>query len=114
MARTPQEIFDHHIHAIVTRDIDALLADYADDAVLITSGGVARGKAGVLAVFTKFLGDVADVTFDTRTQILEGDVLFLEWSVDSRSARVEGSDTFVFHDNLIRAQTITRSVHHKR
>lgn len=65
-------------------------------------------------MFTKFFGDVPDVTLDTRTQIVEGDVLFLEWSVDSRSARVEGSDTFVFHNNLIRAQTISRSVHRKR
>ena len=41
------------------------------------------------------------------TQIYEGDVLFIEWSADSASTRVEdGIDTFVFRDGLIRVQTV--------
>lgn len=42
MARTPQEIFQHHGAALVAGDIDEILADYTDDAVLITPWGVTR------------------------------------------------------------------------
>ena len=112
MARTPEEIFKHHIQALVGRDMDALIADYADDSVFITGQGVARGKAGIRAGFEKLFGDMAgDAAFDTKTQIFEGDVLFLEWVLESPAARTEGADTFVFGDDVIRVQTVTHSVH---
>ena len=35
MARTTQEVFEHHVAALVSGDMDELMADYADDAVLL-------------------------------------------------------------------------------
>ncbi|MGH3562442.1 MAG: nuclear transport factor 2 family protein [Mycobacterium sp.] len=113
MARTPQEIFAHHAHALAARDVDELVADYTDDSVLITSSGVVRGKDGVRAAFTKLVDETPDAVFDVQTQIFEGDVLLLEWVLDSPAARTTGVDTFVFGDGMIRAQTISHSVHEK-
>lgn len=63
------------------------------------------------AAFTKLLGDVGDAEWTLKTQIFEGDVLFLEWSAESESTRVEdGIDTFVFSDGLIRTQTVRYTV----
>ena len=45
MARTPQEIFEHHATALMAGDIDGIVEDYADDALFITSGGV-RARQG--------------------------------------------------------------------
>jgi hypothetical protein len=73
-----------------------------------------RGQDGVRAVFTQLLGDVPNASWDLKTQIYEGDVLFLEWVVDSASTRVDdGVDTFVFRDGLIRAQTVRYSLQAK-
>jgi hypothetical protein len=73
-----------------------------------------RGQDGVRAVFTQLLGDVPNASWDLKTQIYEGDVLFLEWVVDSASTRVDdGVDTFVFRDRLIRAQTVRYSLQAK-
>ena len=47
MARTPQEVFQHHAEALGAEDIDAIVSDYADDAIFITPDGVLRGKDGV-------------------------------------------------------------------
>jgi ketosteroid isomerase-like protein len=113
MARTPQEILAHHTHALVTGDIDGLVADYADDSVVITPDGVARGKDGVRAAFTKLLGQLSDAVFDVKTQTFEGDMLLLEWVLDSPAARTDGVDTFVFGDGMIRAQTISHTAHPK-
>jgi hypothetical protein len=50
---------------------------------------------------------VPNAAWDLKTQIYEGDVLFLEWTADAAATRVEdGIDTFVFRDGLIQVQTI--------
>jgi len=114
MARTPQEVFSHHAQALGAGDLDEIVADYADDAVFITPAGVKRGKDGVRAGFTELLGDVPSAKWELPTQIYEGDILFLEWTADSSSTRVEdGIDTFVFRDGLIRVQTVRYTLQHK-
>ncbi|OBF88508.1 polyketide cyclase [Mycobacterium sp. 852002-51163_SCH5372311] len=107
MTRTPQQIFAHHGQALAAGDLDEIVADYADDSMVITSSGVARGKDDIRKVFVKLLDDLPNAAWDLKTQVLEGDVLFLEWSADSAANRVEdGVDTFVFRDGMIWAQTV--------
>jgi ketosteroid isomerase-like protein len=110
-SRTPQEIFQHHAEVLIAGDIEGIVSDYADDAVFITPDGVRRGKDGVREGFVKLLADLPSAEFAVPTQIFEGDVLFIEWTADSETARVEdGIDTFVFRDGLIRAQTVRCTV----
>jgi hypothetical protein len=114
MTRTPEEVFAHHAAALGAGDLDQIVADYSDDAVFITPGGVRRGKEGVRAGFTRLLGDVPDAAWSLKTQIYEDDVLFLEWAADSAATFVEdGIDTFVFRDGLIRVQTVRYTLQHK-
>jgi ketosteroid isomerase-like protein len=115
MTRTPEEIFTHHAQALGAEDLDEIVADYADDAVFITPAGVRRGKDGVRAAFTQLLGDVPAAAWELKTQIYEGDVLFLEWAATSAATRVEdGIDTFIFRDGLIRLQTVRYTLQHTR
>jgi ketosteroid isomerase-like protein len=105
--RTPQEVFEHHAQALGAEDLDEIVADYSDDAVFITPAGVRRGKDGIREAFTKLLGEVPQASWDIKTTIYEGDVLFLEWGAQGGGNRVEdGIDTFVFRDGLIRVQTV--------
>jgi len=114
MARTPEEIFSHHVQALGAGDLDEIVADYADDAVFITPAGVKRGKAGVREAFTQLLADVPNAKWELPTTIYEGDVMFLEWTADAARTRVEdGIDTFVFRDGLIRVQTVRYTLEHK-
>jgi hypothetical protein len=107
MARTPQEIFQHHAGALIAGDIDEIVADYTDDAVFITPQGVLHGKAGVREGFTALLKDLPNATWNVPTQIFENDVLFIEWNAVSEATRaLDGIDTFVFTDESIRVQTV--------
>lgn len=107
MARSPQEVFAHHAQALGAGDLDEIVADYADDAVFISPAGVLRGKDGIRTAFTQLLADVPNASWDLKTQIYEGDVLFLEWAADAGATRADdGIDTFVFRDGLIRVQTV--------
>ena len=106
-SRTPEEVFQHHAEVLIAGDLEGIVSDYADDAVFITPAGALHGKDGVREGFTKLLADVPSADWAVPTQIYEGDVLFIEWSADSASTRVEdGIDTFVFRDGLIRVQTV--------
>jgi hypothetical protein len=106
-ARTPQEVFTHHGQALGAGDLDQIVADYAEDSVVITSAGVARGKDAIRQVFVKLLDDLPGADWDLKTQILDGDVLFLEWAATSPVSRVDdGVDTFVFRDGMIWVQTV--------
>lgn len=110
MARTPQEVFEHHVAAVGAGDLDAIVADYTDDAVLITPEDVARGRDGIRQVFASLLGEVPDAAWDIPTRVFEGDVLFIEWTAVADQARAEGVDTFVFTDDGIRVQTVRLSL----
>jgi ketosteroid isomerase-like protein len=107
MTRTAQEVFAHHGKALAAGDLDEIVVDYTDDSVLITPAGVARGKDRIRKVFVELLDELPNAAWDLKTQILEGDVLFLEWAADSTATRVDdGVDTFVFGDGMILAQTV--------
>ena len=107
MARTPQEVFEHHGQALMAGDLDGIVSDYTEDAVFITPEGVLRGKDGVRQGFVKLLGDLPSAAWELPTTLFEGDVLMLEWKAESAKTRADdGLDTFVFRDGLIRVQTV--------
>ncbi|HEX3389010.1 MAG TPA: nuclear transport factor 2 family protein [Streptosporangiaceae bacterium] len=114
MARTPQEVFTHHVQALGAADLDEIVADYADDAVLITPAGVLRGHSGIRVAFTQLLSDVPNANWTLKTTIYEGDVLFLEWAADAGATYADdGIDTFVFSGGLIQVQTVRYTLQHR-
>jgi ketosteroid isomerase-like protein len=68
MARTPQQIFEHHAGALIAGDIDETVADHPDDAVLITPRGAEHGKDGVREAFTELAADLPDAKWGVPTQ----------------------------------------------
>jgi ketosteroid isomerase-like protein len=109
--RTPQEVFQHHAEVLGAGDLDGILSDYSDDAVLITPAGVLRGKDEVRGAFVQILEDVPNADWEVPTAFFEGDVLFIEWKATAASSKVEdGIDTFIFRDGEIVLQTVRYTV----
>ena len=107
MARTPQEIFQHHGEVLIAEDLDGIVSDYSDDAIFITPEGIKRGREGVREGFVKLLGDLPGAQWELPTQLFEDDILLLEWKAESEKVKADdGIDTFVFRDGLIRVQTV--------
>jgi ketosteroid isomerase-like protein len=112
MTRTPEEVFAHHGSTLGAGDLEGILDDYADDAVLIVQGRVYRGKDGARQVFTQLLEDVPEAEWGLST-VFADDVLYLEWSAVAEGVgrRVDdGIDTFLFRDGQIRVQTVHYTV----
>jgi hypothetical protein len=105
--RTPQEVFEHHGGVLVAGDLEGIVSDYADDAIVITPDGIVRGKDGVRKTFERLLGDLPSADWELLTTHFEDDILFLEWKATSEKVKAEdGIDTFVFRDGQIRVQTV--------
>jgi ketosteroid isomerase-like protein len=56
MSRTPQDVFDAHFAAVARGDVDAVLADYSTDAVVMTVDTVLQGHEAIRSFFTAALG----------------------------------------------------------
>jgi hypothetical protein len=115
MTRTPQEVFAHHGPALGAADLDEIVADFADDAVVITPAGSKRGRHGIREAYEQLLADLPDAAWDIKKQIYADDVLMLEWAAEAADSRADdGVDTFVFRDGQIHAQTVHYTLRRKR
>ena len=103
--RTPEEVFTHHGQSLGAEDLDAIMMDYADTAILISPAGVLRGKA-IRNFFADLIQSLPKAQWKLKT-IYAANVLFLEWTADSAQASVsDGVDTFIFQNGLITLQTL--------
>jgi ketosteroid isomerase-like protein len=108
--RTSEEVFAHHGQALGAEDLENIVADYAEDAILVVQKKVYRGKDGARQVFTQLLSDVPQAQWELET-VFADDVLYLEWKATGGARKVEdGIDTFIFQDGMIRAQTVVYTV----
>jgi hypothetical protein len=90
----------------MAEQLEDIVADYSDDAVLIVQKRVYRGRAGARQVFTQLLSEVPQARWEVDT-VYAADVLYLEWTARSARGRIDdGIDTFVFRDGMIRVQTV--------
>jgi len=107
MTRTPQEVMAHHAPALSAGDLDEIVTDFADDAVMITPTGAKYGKDGVREAFSQLLADLPEASWHVKKQIMADDLVLLEWTADAARSRAEdGIDTLLIRDGLIRAQTV--------
>jgi ketosteroid isomerase-like protein len=108
--RTPEEVFAHHGQALGAEDLEDIVADYSEDAVLVVQKQVYRGKDGARQVFTQLLSDVPQAQWELDTAFAD-DVLYLEWKATGGGRTVQdGIDTFIFQDGMIRVQTVVYTV----
>ena len=108
MDSTPQDVFQRHVEAVLGGDLDAVAADYAADALVLTPTGQYRGPAEIRGVYAELQRALPAVTLEARVAVFADDALLLHWTADSDLHTVpDGVDTFVFRDGQIELQTIS-------
>jgi len=107
MARSTEQVFQDHMTALLNGDFPALMADYADDAVLMTMDGANVGKAAIQGYFVNALSAMPNAKLSVTGHIVQEDFVLVTWTGVSDVATVpHGVDTFVIHDDKIRLQTV--------
>jgi len=105
-------VVQRHQDAFARKDVQALLADYADDAVVVFPGNVLSGKAKIGAAFESYFASApASTSFDVKIGTIDGDVGITNWIANPGTPKAtEGRDGFVVRGGKIRFQA-TYGVH---
>src|SRR5262245_3942371 len=106
-AQTAQTL-EHHLQSFYVGDVEAIMADFAADAVLITPDGTLYGPAQIRPVFETFVTQIMPPgsTLTILKQSIEGEIAYLLWTGESAQYRIPwGTDTFVVRAGKIVAQT---------
>jgi ketosteroid isomerase-like protein len=98
-----------HLSALRRGDIDALLAHYNEQSVLIHQQGIARGLSEIKAMLEFFLSNVippASTTLDLQVEYIYDNVGYIAWASESDLFTIEfATDTMVFDGDIIAVQT---------
>jgi ketosteroid isomerase-like protein len=98
-------------------DLQAVLSDYAPDAVFFTPDGTLRGPDAIRPVFQKLIAEFGKpgAVFNMKQQFVEGDFAYILWTAETADNVYElATDTFVVRDGKIVAQSFTARVKSKR
>jgi hypothetical protein len=102
---TTRDVYDRHLSHEVDGDLDAILSDYAPDAIVATPDGIGSGHDYIRQSYERLLPLITSTELTSSIQVL-GEVLYLTFRAH-RNGRDEliGSDTFVIQDDLIQMHT---------
>jgi hypothetical protein len=109
-AMNAREILDRHNAAFGAQNIEAMLADYAEDAVFITPMGVFRGHDEIGTFFEGVLAEFAKpgAKFEVLQTEFDDNVAYFSWRAETADNVYEvGGDTLVIEDGKIATQTLT-------
>lgn len=106
--RTTREVFDHHNQAFKAADIEAVISDFAEQAIYVTAHGVSKGKAAIRKIYEQHFRTAAPGDTSTiNSLVIEGEIVLFEWTAETAAFRIDdGVDTFVIRGGLIVAQTV--------
>ena len=102
---TTREVFDRHMRHELDGDLDAILSDYAPDAVVATPEGIGSGYDHIRQNYERVLPLIGSLELTPSVQV-QGEVIYLTFRAH-RDGKDEllGTDTFVIRDGLIQMHT---------
>lgn len=104
---TTEAVFAHHLQAVRDSDVNAIVEDYADDAIIMTTDGVFRGIDQVHMLFTNVLNGLPpEIPQNLQVDRLDidGEFVFILWS--SRPIVQTATDTLCIRGGKIVMQSM--------
>jgi hypothetical protein len=106
--RTAAEVLQDHLQLREAAKLEEdLRRNYATDVVLLSARGTLRGHDGVRTSAAFLYEAAAGHEYSYHVTVADDRMAMLEWSATGEDTRiVEGVDSYLIEDGLIRAQTI--------
>ena len=106
--RSTEEVLDHHVRVLAQGELEEVLKDYAEDAVLIQPDGIVRGHDELRAFFKNSIENCLppDARQTVEIRRVCGQMAYIVWNAESRFCRIPfGTDTFVVQNGKIVMQS---------
>jgi hypothetical protein len=102
------KVLDHHWEAFKANDLEATMADYTEESVLITPDKTYKGlkeiRENFIFAFSLFPKDSS--TLKLNKSIVNQDVGYIIWEASAPKLNLSfGTDTFIIHNGKIIRQT---------
>lgn len=97
--------YDEQIRALENSDLDALMAQYADDAVLVRFDQTISGKAAIREFMKGYMEKLGTFELISTDQFTEtSDSIFFEATVSSALGQVQVYDVFMLNEGKVTHQ----------
>jgi ketosteroid isomerase-like protein len=104
---TPHELLQNHWNSVQRGDMDAIVRDYAEDAVLIRPDQTFSGHEGCQNFFHDLFEELEGFAAQQQSVTIDETTVLLEWRASHADGREAiGVDTFIIENGKIRIQTI--------
>jgi ketosteroid isomerase-like protein len=103
-AERTEVVVGRHVQAFLANDLDALMADFAENALLCAPEGAHRGRGAIRAFFERVLPafPAGTTTLEVKQQIVDGELCYVVWSSSSPVADVSSAcDVFIVRDGTL-------------
>ena len=102
-----KKVWQHHIEAWGAGDLDGIMADYAEDSILILNNTVYRGIEKIRGVFERLFKIFINGDNLIDTEVIEEEVIYITWHfTPTNDSERYGTDTLVVQNSIIKYQTI--------
>lgn len=102
-----EKIVEHHLASADSRNVEEIVRDYADDAILISPDGVNKGKQAIHTAFQQMMAQQPFPALTTTRKVFEGNVGYITWTMNAGQPNaVSGTDTFIIRNGKIVVQTV--------
>ncbi|HET7085824.1 MAG TPA: nuclear transport factor 2 family protein [Rhizomicrobium sp.] len=110
------KVLDHHVANMKTGDLEAVLSDYASDAVVVTPAGMVSPNGVFTGKDTRKLFSAltskdslpGNKTMETKYEALAPDTTLMRWvQFKGTPKEISGYDVFVIRGSKIVFQTVT-------
>ena len=103
-----KEVLDHHWEAFSQNDMEAVMADYTEESVLITPDRTYKGldeiRTNFENAFKAFPKD--QTTFKLNKSVVDGEVAYILWQAKTPTFNLSyATDTFIVRNGKIISQT---------
>ncbi len=105
---TTQSVLDHHMKSFLANDLDATLADYTEESVLITPDKTYKGLAEIRDnfVFAFSVLPKDSIVFKMNKSVVVKDVAYIVWEADTPKLKFAYcTDSFIVQNGKIVRQT---------
>lgn len=103
---TTAAVLGQHLQALMSRDLDAIMADYADEAVVFSPNGMFKGRDAIRGFFTAALDMLTPEAMSNLKplrQDIDGEFAYVLWS--AQPVIPFAGDTFCVHEGKITLQS---------
>jgi hypothetical protein len=121
-AQTATSVLDHHVAMMKQGNLDGVMSDYADDALVVAPHGIAPGQTNqsgndvfagkenvrkLFAVLTDKTHVPGSRAMETRYEPLGHDVVLMHWvQFKGTPQEVKGTDTWMIRNGKVLAQVV--------